>query len=98
VEEWVRTAISNPTVVTDDVVLEIIRDGEARGRKLWTPSRVLKRLGVAPWPAQHRPLLLRVQSMMRDLEATGLLVRRPEQQTSRNNREEVAYELASNRC
>lgn len=70
-----------------------VEAGRKRKLKIWTSSRILQQAGVPWWLPEHRGLLHRVDRLLRDLEASGALVRRPEKQTSRNTRAEYAYEL-----
>ena len=88
--------VTAPGRLDADAALSLIRAAAARKRsfRLWTSSRLLKRFGV-PWHLpEHKPLLHRVDHALRELESRGELVRRPVKQTSRNTREEWAYELA----
>jgi hypothetical protein len=87
--------VVTPARLDADEVLALIRIASTRKRnfRFWTASRLLQRFGV-PWHLpEHRPLLHRLDRLMRELEARGELVRRPLKQTSRNARSESAYEL-----
>lgn len=89
--------VETPGRLDADAALSLIRAAAARKRsfRLWTSSRLLKRFGV-PWHLpEHKQLLHRVDHVLRELESLGALVRRPHRQTSRNTREEWAYELAT---
>src|SRR5688572_29728441 len=89
--------VAMPSRLDADAALSLIRAAAARKRSflLWTSSRLLQRFGV-PWHLpEHKPLLHRVDHVLRELELRGALVRRPQKQTSRNTRNEWAYELAS---
>jgi hypothetical protein len=89
--------VTTPSRLDANTVLALLRAAAARKRsfRIWTSSRLLQRFGV-PWHLpEHRPLLHRVDHALRALESRGVLVRRPEKQTSRNTRAEWAYELAA---
>ena len=89
--------VKAPSRLDADAALSLIRAAAARKQsfRLWTSSRLLTRFGV-PWHLpEHKPLLHRLDHALRELEARGQLVRRPQKQTSRNTREEWAYELAN---
>jgi len=94
--------VSTPSRLDADAALSLIRAAAARkpSFRLWTSSRLLKRLGV-PWHLpEHKRLLHRVDHVLRELESRGALVRRPQKQTTRITRDawawrnEWAYELA----
>jgi hypothetical protein len=88
--------VATPSRLDAAAALSLIRAAAARKRnfRLWTSSRLLQRFGV-PWHLpEHKQLLHRVDHVLRELESRGALVRRPQKQTSRNTRDEWAYELA----
>ncbi len=88
--------LETPGRLPAELVLSVAR-GEINPKqkiKIWTSSRVLERLGVPWWLPEHRRLLHRIDRVLLELHARGMLSRRPLKQTSRNTREESAYELA----
>jgi hypothetical protein len=93
VDDFVRKCIENPAMMPESMIMEVIEKWSKRGKTVWTPSRVLKRLGLDHQDHETRPLLMRVQRQLRQMWEEGQLVRRQRQQTSRNTRQEIAYEL-----
>lgn len=79
--------------ITADVVLEVIVRHSHR-QPIWTSSRVLAKMGVTQWwLPERKPLLHRLDRLLRSMAEDGLLAERPRRQTSRNTRDEIAYEL-----
>jgi hypothetical protein len=91
IEPFVR----EPGRLDEAALLSIIRLQAERKRslKIWTSSRILQQAGVDWQLPEFRTLLHRVDRMLRILVESGALVRRPQNQTSRNYRDAFACEL-----
>ncbi|MFI5382047.1 MAG: hypothetical protein ACHRHE_22355 [Tepidisphaerales bacterium] len=89
--------VTMPSRLTADVALLLIHmvAKKKRNMRLWTSSRLLRQLGVAWRAPEHHRLLHRVDDALRELASRGELRRRPRRQTSRNTRNEWAYELVN---
>jgi len=86
--------------ITKDAILEVMRDPKNSGRRLWTASVVLDRMGIyrrvenqARYIKRDR---LRVRNLLREIYEEGLLVVVKERHTlhSATWTPEVAYGLA----
>lgn len=82
VSAW-RYAGRGPSGLDEDSVLAIIQKWSERGRKVWTPSRILGRMGFTHDRAESRPLLLRTQRLMKRLEDKGRIGAAPGNRSSR---------------
>ncbi|MBT8077529.1 MAG: hypothetical protein KJO31_03090 [Gammaproteobacteria bacterium] len=80
----------NPQLLSKEDVELIIEFGKEKGRKIWVPQSILDLMGGEGFlqtgkvtRPQDRKLRRRIAILLKELEEDGVLIRRPEPQSSR---------------
>ncbi len=81
--------INSPHELTKADIERVIAFGKSKGKKIWVPQSILELMGGVGYERsgrvmlkQHRKLRQRIAYLLKSLEEDGVLIRRPEPQSS----------------